>query len=148
MVEPMVVKGCLAQDQIERGARVLARLAEDSLPVHSAAWVYQPESGIWRLYVALPEGSVDRYHEANAKIFDTLYGMMQADPDLEFQYFTVIEPDNPMAVKFREVSDRIVKRQGVRHSGPCHKGPYLEDSYIYRLGQPYIPPSRQRDEKG
>ena len=40
-----------------------------------------------------------------------------------------------MAVKFRQVSDRIVKRQGVRRSGPCGRDAYLEDSYIYRITQ-------------
>ena len=136
MVEPIVVKACLDQDQIDVGARMLAKLAEeDGLPVHSAAWVFQVESARWWLYVAVPEGRTTRHKEANRKIFDILYGLFQEDPDMGLQYFMVIEPDDPMAVKFRQVSDRIVKRQGVRRSGPCGRDAYLEDSYIYRITQ-------------
>ena len=134
MVEPLVVKGCIDKEQIDIGAQTLAKLAEeDGLPVHSAAWVYQVESANWRLYVSVPEGRNARRDEANHKIFDILYGMFQEDPDMGLQHFTVIEPDDPMAVQFRRVSDRIVKRQGVRYSGPCGRGPFLDDSYIYRL---------------
>ena len=134
MVEPLVVKGCIDKEQIDIGAETLAKLAEDDgLPVHSAAWVYQVESANWRLYVSVPEGRTSRRDEANHKIFNILYAIFQEDPDMGFQHFTVIEPDDPMAVQFRKVSDRIVKRQGVRYSGPCGRGPFLDDSYVYRL---------------
>lgn len=134
MVEPIVVKACLNQDQIDIGAQTLAKLAEeDGLPVHSAAWVYKLDFASWRLYLAVPEGRTTRYEEAKRKIFDILYGFFQEDPDIGFQHFTVIEPDDPMAVQFRQVSDRIAKRQGVRYSGPCGRGPFLDDAYIYRL---------------
>lgn len=134
MVEPIVVKACLDRDQIDIGAQVLAKLAEeDGLPVQSAAWVFLAEAARWRLYFAVPGGRTARYEEAQRKIFDILYGIFQEDPDGGLQHFSVIEPDDPMAVEFRKVSDRIVKRQGVRHSGPCGRGPFLDDAYIYRL---------------
>lgn len=134
MVEPLVVRGCIDKEQIDVGAQMLAKLAEeDGLPVHSAAWVYQVESANWRLYVSVPEGRTTRRDEANRKIFNILYGMFQEDPDMGLQYFTVIEPDDPLAVQFRRVSDRIVRRQVVRHSGPVKNGPYVEDAYVYRL---------------
>jgi hypothetical protein len=133
MVEPLVVKGCIENERIEIGAQALGKLVEDGLPVHSAAWVYQVESANWRLYVSVPEGRTNRRDEAHRKIFDILYGFFQEDPDLGFQHFTVIEPEDQMAIQFRRVSDRLVKRPGVRYSGPCGRGPFLDDSYVYRL---------------
>ena len=85
-----------------------------------------------------PKAGQPGTREANRKIFDILYGLFQEDPDMGLQHFTVIEPDNPMAKECRKVSDRIVKRQGVRHSGPCGRDAYLEDVYIYRISQPAL----------
>ena len=136
MVEPLVVRGCISREMISLGASVLAQLAEESMPVYAAAWVYAPAPDSWRLVVAVPDGESIRHKEAHEQVFNVMYGKWKDTPGSEFHDFSVVDTDNPLAAAFRDVAARLPGDPGVRFSGRVLGGPYLEDAYIYRLNQP------------
>ena len=133
MVEEILVKPCLSERVIEAGREVLIELTENGFSPYSAAWVFSLERSRWLLVLALEneDGSGDK------EAYRVFYDFAKNNPDIEskvgFFGISFTNKRDVLAQAFRKIGGTLVNGTGTSFAGPVKNGPYVEDSYIYRL---------------
>ena len=133
MVEKIVVKSCLSDHMINAGRKLVNALSENGFDTYSAAWLFSSENEDWRLLVALK--NLDGSGRRGA--YDAIYHLLKKNPDIEptigfYDVFVVVDSD-PLAQAFDRIAKGLKDGPGRMYVGPVKNGPYMDDSYIYRL---------------
>ena len=130
----------LVREQVDGGAKVLARLVEMGLDLNAAFWAKTEEAGRWYLYLAIPAVKTTGVRPVLAAAY-------QAIDDLAGLWSHPFEVIDPFAIRVLDASDpmaREVTETMHRHPGPFdtwYHTSWLGDTavsglFIYALPRP------------
>ena len=133
MVEEPVVKETLTSEMIKAGAELTRRLDDARMVSSACLWLYLPESGIWRLIIALQEVASDGPKKVYQKLQSILSEMPEDSPSVLLKDISVVEDSNRLVSLLRTAIRTSQPISGVRFSKNTINGHFLDDAYIYRM---------------
>jgi len=121
-------KTILVEKLIEDGVKLLKGLDDRGIPVHAAAWFYDPERSGWQLVIVTSVASNPGPLEAYLQIQFAMTGL-----DLSFSLDDIIVM-SPQSRKFEEFKRTIEGAAGGAQIKPkaASAGIAFDDAYIYR----------------
>ncbi|MTT32405.1 hypothetical protein GMB86_10345 [Terrilactibacillus sp. BCM23-1] len=126
-------KTILVEQDLKNGERLIRKLDELNFIVHSAFWLYIPESDIYRLMIATPLVDEIGPQEVYRKIKSTI-DLIEEPFDISLQSISVISPNNELIKilgTFTKTDANAIN--GIRFTRNTINNMYIEDSYIYRI---------------
>lgn len=129
-------KTTLVERDFRDGKKLIERLDEAKFGVHSAFWIFNSESGLWRLIIATPLVEIQSQKEAYKKIKATIYAIEQPF-NISLQNISVISPSHMIVGTLRQFFGTLSDNnriEGIRFSGSTINNSFIEDAYIYRIG--------------
>jgi hypothetical protein len=124
-------QGTLVDKQINDGQRLVDRLSAEGVPVATAAWIKESESGLWFLYLVTPLASEDT---------DTrpVYGrvnevLRQMPPGLWVGWMEVkvVGPDSRVGTALLDLHRQYPGQAPLRYRGTALGGLQVEGVYVY-----------------
>ena len=124
----------LDQLDIEEGRKLLDALDSSDLPVVAAFWYYMDGPGTYRLILATPY--YDRY--GPQKTYEKIEEVSQKSQitiDLRWDAVSAIGLDNELYKSLNGILATGTNVAGKRLTNSVVNGIYIEDAYLYRVGQ-------------
>jgi hypothetical protein len=121
-------QGPLVAEQITAGARFL-REFEKYVPVQSAFWLKDSETGEWYLYVASEQINDDNFDVAYGEVV-RIWEVLR-DPWFDSLQVKVIGADDPLAKAVLDIRGRYPGRTTLRLNGQALGGLSVEELYVY-----------------
>ncbi|MFD2618592.1 hypothetical protein [Terrilactibacillus laevilacticus] len=126
-------KTILVEQDLKNGEKLIRKLDELKFTVHSALWLYIPESDIYRLLIATPLVDELGPQEVYRKIKSTI-DMIGEPFEISLQSITAISPKNELIKTLGMlIKTDANKISGIRFTRNTINNIYIEDSYIYRI---------------
>ena len=123
----------LVGPNLAAGRDLVQYLDTTEFAVHSALWLFLPETAEWRLVIASPfvekRGPTAAYRFLQAALKKT----RGEARDLRVSDITAISPSDPLIRTLSTAMTTGPGIAGIRFSRNVVNGAFIEDAYIYRL---------------
>ncbi len=121
----------LVKDDIELGAKLVSALDQAGFDVKAAAWIFFPDTDMWKLVIASESASSNLRDAfiAVARVLDS------GDAELkgfDLSRISIVPPDNKMFAAMGSVMS-VQGVSPVRFTHNFINGVYIDDALIYRL---------------
>jgi len=132
MAEEILVIDPFTETMKGAGAELIDGLDKDGFEVTAALWFLRPETGTWRLILAMPVVNSEGPLKAYEQIQHVLAKFSQETQDLFLSNISAVESDDPLVDLFRKAL-RKKGKGGVRFTRNAIDGIYIHDAYVYRV---------------
>ncbi len=138
MAEEVLVGQVLTTEMIKAGEELLKEVQKSDLDVTAAFWLYFAESGEWRLVLVSPRVDTDGPKKLYSRLSKLLYRDGLKVYGLDSLNITFVSP-NDRLVRAIANTGRLADLSGKRLSGANFSGEFVDDIYIYFIGDPAEP---------
>jgi hypothetical protein len=128
-----MVETRLTQQLINEGARLVEKLDQSGASPAAAFWVYFPNVGGWKLFLAETKVGTRGPREVYKQIQRTLHALRNEVTHLSLENVTVTKPNAPLVALLSSAISTGPGIRGIRFSRSAIHGVPIEDAYIYRL---------------
>lgn len=133
MVTEVVVTESLSEEMISAGADLTRQLDDAGFNVSASLWLFNAESGGWRLMISSPEVKTRGPKWAYKRIQSVIARMHDGQTKIPLKDITVIDSDDPL-VKLLGATVRTGEEiSAIRFTRNVINGVPIEDAYIYRI---------------
>jgi hypothetical protein len=120
----------LVSEQIEAGAKLVARLVQGGFPVKAAAWVKESDGGNWYLYLVSPvrdrRGPIEGYRQVLTVLRQMLPSLHVGRLDVK-----LIRVADPVGKELEAIRDRVAGRTGEWFRGNYLGEVEIDAAYVY-----------------
>lgn len=132
MAEEPPVTESLSENIANAGAKLVAKLEAAQIPIEGALWMFVPELGKWRFFIASSKVPTEGPKFLYVRIQAVLASGTWDEPNLDIQDISVVDPDTPVIAAIRSMFQIGPEGEGSRIRGMTIAGSFIADSYIYR----------------
>lgn len=123
-------KKILVESYIAEGQALISNLDNAGFPVYGAMWIFDVESGIWKLIIVTPRvdviGPLETYRQIS-ELMESLHEVLLKD-------IVATSPNNRFVMLLKSaISTERDANVGIRFTGNTINNFFVPDAYIYRL---------------
>ena len=125
-------KATLVGFDLEAGRELLRRLDQTEFKVVAALWLYLPEFGEWRLWIASPVVDEEGIEGAYRRIQAILLKNSKRIP-IDLAQITAVSPKDPFIRGLRRAFGKTASVEGMRLGGQPIGDRFIVEAYVYRI---------------
>ena len=135
MDKELVVREILSEQMIDVGAKLIERLDQSQSNVQAAFWLFISDEKTWKMMLISPFVKTDGPKSFYKRILEANKNADKSESVLSLNDIGVADTSNPLANLLSIAITTGSEVAGIRFSKNTLNGAFIEDSYIYRIGE-------------